>query len=151
MNYFLFDWAENAEQERKIKIQSSDGQVFEVERQIANRLGLIRALVEELLDDEFLDVSIPIPNVHSDILDLVLQWSEHHKDDAVDEYRELSDWDRQFLRSQDQSTLLDILTAANYMDAADLLKAGIKALAEMVKGKSPDELRLLFNIVNDID
>jgi S-phase kinase-associated protein 1 len=39
--------------------------------------------------------------------------------------------------------------AANYLDIKALLDVGCKTVANMIKGKSPDEIRKTFNIQND--
>jgi len=39
--------------------------------------------------------------------------------------------------------------AANYMDIKALLDVGCKTVANMIKGKSPEEIRKTFNIQND--
>jgi S-phase kinase-associated protein 1 len=41
------------------------------------------------------------------------------------------------------------LQAANYLNIQDLLDLACKAVAELVRGKSPEELRKRFNIRND--
>ena len=43
----------------------------------------------------------------------------------------------------------DFHQAANYMDIKNLLDVGCKTVANMIKGKSPDEIRKTFNITND--
>ena len=42
-----------------------------------------------------------------------------------------------------------ILQAANYLDIKALLDVGCKTVANMIKGKSPEEIRKTFNIQND--
>jgi S-phase kinase-associated protein 1 len=42
-----------------------------------------------------------------------------------------------------------ILQASNYLDIKPLLDVGCKTVANMIKGKSPEEIRKTFNITND--
>lgn len=88
----------------------------------------------------------------------VLEWCDHHKDDPVvtaDEDAEsrkkttdIDDWDQKFMQV-DQEMLFEIILAANYMDIKALLDVGCKTVANMIKGKSPEEIRKTFNIQND--
>ena len=39
--------------------------------------------------------------------------------------------------------------ASNYLDIKPLLDVGCKTVANMIKGKSPEEIRKTFNITND--
>jgi len=41
------------------------------------------------------------------------------------------------------------IQAANYLDIKALLDVGCKTVANMIKGKSPEEIRKTFNIQND--
>jgi len=45
--------------------------------------------------------------------------------------------------------LMTVLQAANYLDIKALLDVGCKTVANMIKGKSPEEIRKTFNIQND--
>lgn len=49
----------------------------------------------------------------------------------------------------DPALLTTILQAANYLDIKALLDVGCKTVANMIKGKSPEEIRKTFNITND--
>ena len=58
-------------------------------------------------------------------------------------------WDQNFLKV-DQGTLFEIILAANYLDIKGLLEVTCKTVANMMKGKSAEEIRKLFNIENDL-
>lgn len=44
---------------------------------------------------------------------------------------------------------IKVILAANYMDIKAILDVGCKAVANMIKGKPPEEIRKTFNIQND--
>ncbi|BGP38685.1 hypothetical protein JCM10449v2_002620 [Rhodotorula kratochvilovae] len=146
----------------KVKLSTSDGEEFEVERDVANRSVLIKNMLEgtprPLHHVGESDQAIPLPNVSANVLKKVLEWCEHHKKDPepiaedLDDNRrkttEISDWDAKFIQV-DQEMLFEIILAANYLDIKPLLDVGCKTVANMIKGKQPEEIRKLFNIVND--
>jgi len=142
-----------------IKLQSSDGEIFEVDVQIARCSLTIKTMLEDLGGDtdEGEDEVVPLPNVNSAILRKVIQWATHHKDDPApaedDESKEkrtddISSWDADFLKV-DQGTLFELILAANYLDIKGLLDVTCKTVANMIKGKTPEEIRKTFNIKND--
>lgn len=161
----------------KIKLQSSDGEIFDVDVEIAKCSVTIKTMLEDLgMDDEEEEI-VPLPNVNSAILRKVLQWATFHKDDPPppedDENKgtiiigffihwffimtfiyvekrtdDISSWDADFLKV-DQGTLFELILAANYLDIKGLLDVTCKTVANMIKGKAPEEIRKTFNIKND--
>jgi len=140
-----------------IRLQSSDGEVFDTDEQIAKCSGTIKTMLEDCGMEEGEDAVVPLPNVNSAILRKVLQWANYHKDDPVpledDENKEkrtddISSWDADFLKV-DQGTLFELILAANYLDTKGLLDVTCKTVANMIKGKTPEEIRKTFNIKND--
>ncbi|CEP23624.1 SKP1 [Cyberlindnera jadinii] len=142
-----------------ISIISSDGEPFKVERKVAERSVLIKNMLGDLGNDDDDDdesFEVPIPNVRGSVLQKILEWCEHHKDTAFpddedDDSRKsapVEEWDREFLRV-DQEMLYEIILGANYLNIRPLLDAGCKVVAEMIRGKTPEEIRRTFNIVND--
>ncbi|GFG35732.1 hypothetical protein Cfor_05191, partial [Coptotermes formosanus] len=140
-----------------IKLQSSDGEVFEVDVEIAKCSVTIKTMLEDLGMDEDEEEAVPLPNVNSAILKKVIQWATYHKDDPPppedDENKEkrtddISSWDADFLKV-DQGTLFELILAANYLDIKGLLDVTCKTVANMIKGKTPEEIRKTFNIKND--
>ena len=141
-----------------IKLQSSDGETFPVDVEIARLSVTIKTMLEDLgLEDQDEDEVVPLPNVNAAILKKVIQWSTQHKDDPPiteeDENKEkrsddIPSWDIEFLKV-DQGTLFEIILAANYLDIKGLLDVSCKTVANMIKGKTPEEIRKTFNIKND--
>ncbi|XP_054930335.1 S-phase kinase-associated protein 1 isoform X1 [Dermacentor andersoni] len=140
-----------------IKLQSSDGEVFEIDVEIAKASVTIKTMLEDLGMDDDEDEVVPLPNVNSAILKKVIHWATYHKDDPPppedDENKEkrtddISSWDADFLKV-DQGTLFELILAANYLDIKGLLDVTCKTVANMIKGKTPEEIRKQFNIKND--
>ena len=60
----------------------------------------------------------------------------------------LSLWDENFLQLE-QSTLMELILASDYLIIEPLKEMCCKVIASWIPGKSPDQLRKLFNITND--
>ena len=60
----------------------------------------------------------------------------------------LGDVDKKFLEI-DQSLLIELIMAANYLNIKDLLDLTCAKVASMIKGKSPEQIREMFGIEND--
>merc|ERR1712203_1251682 len=60
----------------------------------------------------------------------------------------VSEWDANFVEV-DQETLFELILAANYMDIKPLLDLTCAKVASMIKGRTPDEIRKIFNISSD--
>lgn len=142
-----------------IKLQSSDGEIFEAEVKTVKCFGTIKTMLEECGIDENVDTAVPLPNVSSAILRLVLQWADFHKDDPAppnieeNENKEkctddICSWDADFLKVE-QSTVFELLMAANYLHNEALIELTCKTIANMIKGKTTEEIRITFGIKND--
>ncbi|KAK3692212.1 Skp1 family, dimerization domain-containing protein [Podospora appendiculata] len=142
----------------KVTLESNDNVRLQIDRAVAERSMLIKNLMEDLGDDAVADSAIPIPNVNEQVLRKVIEWCEKHKGDPVQSAEEENDnrkktteideWDQKFMQV-DQELLFEIILAANYLDIKALLDVGCKTVANMIKGKSPEEIRKTFNITND--
>lgn len=143
-----------------IKLKSSDGQIFEVEVNVAKMSKTIRTMLEDCgFSDDESDEPVPLPNVNGATLTHVIRWAEHHVNDPQPEERRpnfdpepqppiIAQWDRDFLKIE-QGTLFDIFMAANYLDIPGLMDLAADTVACMFKGKRAPELRQLFGIVDD--
>ncbi|KAK3900174.1 Skp1 family, dimerization domain-containing protein [Staphylotrichum tortipilum] len=147
-----------ASEVQKVTLTSNEGSTIEVDRVVAERSMLIKNLIEDLGDDAIASSPIPIPNVNDPVLRKVVEWCEHHRNDAAQsadddndnrkKTTDIDEWDQKFMQV-DQEMLFEIILAANYLDIKALLDVGCKTVANMIKGKSPEEIRKTFNITND--
>jgi S-phase kinase-associated protein 1 len=140
-----------AEKTKMITLRSSDSEEFEVEEAVAMESQTIRHMIE----DDCADNGIPLPNVNSKILAKVIEYcNKHVHSTAVDTTNasgggeDLKSWDAEFVKV-DQATLFDLILAANYLNIKGLLDLTCQTVADMMKGKTPEEIREIFNIKND--
>jgi len=138
-----------------VKLESSDEVIVEVERKIAESSVTIKHMLDDLETDS--DNPIPLPNVTGKILQKVIEYCKYHNehpdapsDEKKDEKRtdDIIPWDKEFC-DVDQATLFELILAANYLDIKPLLDLTCKTVANMIKGKTPEEIRKTFNIKND--
>ncbi|KAJ7953162.1 SKP1-like protein [Quillaja saponaria] len=133
---------------KKITLKSSDGETFEVDEAVALESQTIRNIVEE----DWIDNGIPLPNVTSKILAKVIEYCKKHVENSSAEERiseeDLKAWDADFVKI-DQATLFDLILAANYLNIKNLLDLTCQTVADMMKGKTPEEIRKTFHIKND--
>ncbi|CAN6332940.1 unnamed protein product [Urochloa humidicola] len=149
-----------------ITLISSDNERFEVPEAAATLSQTIRHMIE----DGCTDGGIPLPNVTGKILAKVLEYCNKHAPAsaegeaaaagasssspdaaaaaAVSSKEALESFDKAFV-DIDQATLYDVILAANYLDVKGLLDIVCQKVADMVKGKSVEEIRQTFNITND--
>ncbi|OAY83449.1 SKP1-like protein 1B [Ananas comosus] len=140
--------------ERLVKIRSCDDKLMEVPETVATRATLIKNVMELTGDDP----AIPIPLATAEILEKVFEYCTKHAEfeaagdrtesDLAAAKLDLERWDHSFLNVP-VNTLYDISTVANFMVVEDLLDSCCQKIASMIRGKSVEEIRKLFNIEND--
>ncbi|KAF7082383.1 LOW QUALITY PROTEIN: hypothetical protein CFC21_086256 [Triticum aestivum] len=119
-----------------------------------------------MIEDDCADNGIPLPNVDSKILSKVIEYCKKHVQaspklaDSTDASsststaaaapaEDLKSFDAEFV-NVDQATLFDLILAANVNIKGLLdLTCQTVAVADMIKGKTPEEIRKTFNIKND--
>ena len=141
-----------------IELVSKDEKTFKVAKKVILMSGLIKDMLEEDEQDEGDIPTIPVPNVDAGPLVKVLDYCKHHWNNKADEIEKplkgkiedvVCDWDKKFLK-MDQSLLIELIMAANYLNIKDLLDLTCAKVASMIKGKSPEQIREMFGIENDL-
>ncbi|PIA55347.1 hypothetical protein AQUCO_00800238v1 [Aquilegia coerulea] len=131
---------------KMVILNSSDGESFDVEEVVITQSQTIKHMIE----DDCADNGIPLPNVTAKILAKVIEYCKKHVEVEGQSTEEegLKTWDADFVRV-DQATLFDLILAANYLNIKSLLDLTCQTVADMIKGKTPEEIRKTFNIKND--
>ena len=138
----------------KVNLVAEEGEPIEVDEEIAT----MSVLVKSMIDDSGADEDIPLPNVKKATLEKVIELCKNHKEDPLQDIEKplktnnikevVSPWYGDFVDVKIEE-LYEIILAANYLDIKPLLEVTCAAVAAMMKGKSIEEIRELFNIEND--
>ncbi|KAI4389989.1 hypothetical protein MLD38_002148 [Melastoma candidum] len=93
---------------------------------------------------------LPLPTIHSKILSLVIEYCKKHvhASSSLNPDEELMSWDKDFVKLE-KDALFDLIQAANYLNIKGLLDLTCQTVADMIKGKTPAEVKEFFNIKND--
>lgn len=138
--------------EEFITLSSQEGTNFRVLKKIALISITIKNLVEDIGEAD----TIPLPNVSENTLKKVIEYCTWHyenpspvnEDGTPGEHKEAEEFDQEFIKMEN-APLFELILAANYMDIKALLDLSCKTVANMLKGKTVEEIRTIFGIVND--
>ncbi|KAI4339946.1 hypothetical protein MLD38_024829 [Melastoma candidum] len=120
-----------------VVLRSSDGVSFELDEEAA----LLSQTIKDGMEDGWVEGGLPLPTINSQILSLVIDYCKKHAAaSASSSSEDLDSWDADFVKVE-QDTLFDIIRAANYLNIRGLLDLACQTVADMIKGKSPDEIR----------
>lgn len=93
------------------------------------------------------------------MLEKIVEWCIHHQHsklfledreppDLRKRSTEIEAWDQRFMEV-DQEMLFEIILGSYSLEIMPLTNLGCMTVANMIKGKSPEEIRKIFNIQND--
>eukprot|EP01016_Furgasonia_blochmanni_P011810 TRINITY_DN154_c0_g1_i6.p2 TRINITY_DN154_c0_g1~~TRINITY_DN154_c0_g1_i6.p2 ORF type:complete len:163 (+),score=59.82 TRINITY_DN154_c0_g1_i6:152-640(+) len=139
----------------KVKLVSAEGETHEVDEEVAVK----SLLVKNVIDDTGTDEEIPLPNVKSATLKKIIQYCEKYKNENPPEIEKplksanlaeiVPKWDSDYIQIENLEELFDLILASNYLDIKSLLDLACAKVATLIKGRTPEEIRKTFNIVND--
>ncbi|XP_052162567.1 SKP1-like protein 5 [Oryza glaberrima] len=124
-----------------ILLISSDGEHFNVPVAAAS----LSQLVSNMIEDDCTTNGVPLPNVASK----VIEYCGKHAAAAEDEEKELKSFDAEFMIDVDKNMLYGLLLASNFLNIKSLLDLCCQHTANLIKGKSPEQIRKEFGIKND--
>ncbi|KAL6657443.1 hypothetical protein ACP70R_005223 [Stipagrostis hirtigluma subsp. patula] len=156
----------NGDEQQLITLKSSDGMAFEVSAAAAKLSVILDAMIETGC---VVDGPISLRNITALTLEKVVAYCQKHSeaevksgeklmsDDATNEIgshdpnEDVKTWDEYFISNLGQEGLLAVILAADYLEIEQLLDAACHKAADMIKGKTPDEIRASFNLNNDFN
>ena len=142
------------EADKKITLVSSDGEKVEISSKAVQRSVLVKGIIEDYPDD----AEVPLNNVKSNILKKIKEYLEHYENTEPKEierplpsqnFKECVDeWDFNYI-DVDLDLIFELILGANYMDIKPLLELASAKVASIIKGKTTEEIRKTFGILND--
>jgi len=141
--------------------KTGEGVGISISKKAACLSHLVKSMLEDDPDDDDEVPEIPLREVSKDILELIVEFLNHHENDPMKEVpkpittnniRELvGEWDADFIDKLDINVLFSLTTAANYMDIPSLLDLTMTKLACLVKGKTVPEVMKALDMpdIND--
>lgn len=125
-----------------VTLVSSDNKSFVVDRGVADHASTIKMLLEDVDDD----TNIPVPNVNAKcmrcIIDMMTLYSGEDDKGSKEKIKAS-------VKDFDNDTLFEVLLAANFLNIPIIVDTMCQVMADMIKGKSPEEIRKTFNIESD--
>jgi S-phase kinase-associated protein 1 len=138
-----------------ITIISSDDKRFTISDEIAMNIGsLVSSYIDE--DDTDEEHNIPMPNISSDILELIIKFTKHYIDNPKIEIQRpiVSKTDMSenvepeifmtFIDSVPIDKINQLVLAASFIDNKNLLNLTMCKIATIIWGKSVDEMKEFF-------
>lgn len=129
-------------------LTSKEGKKFVIERKYALKSGLLQKRLEGQTEEEkTADTTIPIANVTSDTLDLlipILIEATQKNADNRDKFLELT-LVKNPLKKPSIQDLFDLINAANYLKIPLLLEAAAYKYAEKIKANKKDAIYLFYD------
>ncbi|KAJ0964069.1 hypothetical protein J5N97_029191 [Dioscorea zingiberensis] len=140
------------ESKKMVKLISSEGEQFEIELEVAKQSPIIAQIIEHYHGEG--PAIAPLANVPAAVLNKILHYCKMHAREYEPEEHgsrseELNKWDAEFMK-MDLLELFDVMEAANNMEITKLLDLTCQTVANMIKAKTPEEIRRIFQIKNNL-
>jgi S-phase kinase-associated protein 1 len=139
-----------------LKQVSNEGDSFQVPTEVAKMSTIVKYMVGENFQDD--GSEILLPEVTTMILQKVIEFCQHYREEPMYEIEKpikstriadlVQNWYADYV-DVEQVVLFELINAANYMEIQPLVDLGCATIASMIKGKTPDEIRKTFKLVNE--
>nr|XP_011470468.1 PREDICTED: SKP1-like protein 1B [Fragaria vesca subsp. vesca] len=135
--------------QKKITVRTGDGEVFELNEEVAMEMETIKTFYQE--DDKCETVTMPLPNVERWELQKVIEYCSKYLElkNKEDFDRKLKVFQAEFIKSLSPKCLLCLANTANYLDIQYLQDFICQSVADHIKNKDVEYVRELFEVEND--
>eukprot|EP01087_Luapelamoeba_hula_P004958 TRINITY_DN1499_c0_g1_i1.p1 TRINITY_DN1499_c0_g1~~TRINITY_DN1499_c0_g1_i1.p1 ORF type:complete len:600 (-),score=181.74 TRINITY_DN1499_c0_g1_i1:169-1968(-) len=130
-----------------ITVECSDEGQIEIEKAVAIRMSV--AIRKRLVENMEPNAIIQLENITGRALTKVMEYCHVHTAPHVISM-DLKAWDDKFVKL-DPGTLCELASAAYHLEIKPLVDLTCQAIAQLLKGKSPAEIRRTFNILYDFN
>ena len=138
-----------------VKLMTSDGELVEVEKDVAQHSVLIRGIIEDSGAEE----DIPLPHVNKAILEKIIVYCKYINENTLPVIpkplpanKELSDvvdpWYADYINVE-KKLLQDLMIATNFLDIPSLMDLCAAKYSTNIRGKTVEEIRAEFDIEKD--
>ena len=152
---------EDNNHEDRVLVVTESGTKFTVLIAVAKLSNTLNGLLKDVklqYDDKGKPkTEIPCGQGNDNIITIVLKYCNHYKDANIAdlnkrmELGQFEDFELALINNEfkDQAVLFETILVANYLDITSLLNMCCVVVANMIKGKSSEEIRKTFNIKDD--
>ncbi|XP_060203051.1 SKP1-like protein 11 [Lycium barbarum] len=130
--------------EKLLTLKTRDGEEFVLEEAMA-----FRSLTIKNATSNYTINNTPLPiNVEINTMIKVIEYWKKHSERGISE-DELMNFDKKFFKLLHNSELFDLVVAVDYLADKGLSNAACEQVLDKITGKTPQEIRDIFNINND--
>ena len=124
--------AESSNSVNMVRLESSDGKIFEVEEAVASQSGFLKRVIGDFGTKN----PIPLTTISSQVLEKLIEYCRyHHMHDKNDNDRMLifGRFDFHFLTALNRQTLFELTEAANFLDIKVLRDHACQVIADSMR------------------
>lgn len=141
-----------------IVLISSNGDKYHLPKNVASLSELVRTMTDNDMNESEEELEVPLLNVTSPTLEKIIQFLNYYHEHPFPEIQKplqgsikdlVGEWYANYVDIKEDE-LFELINASNYMDISPLLHLGCATVASQIRGKTPEEIRTLFNINNNI-
>lgn len=142
-----------------IRVQTQDNTEVIVDSKVVEMSMTLKNVVEDCKDIDP-NTLIPLPNVTGETMVEIGKFCVLYREKMpevkdFENYQNtidtpVPDWAVDIFKTYSMDTLSNVIVGSNYLDIKPLLDYSAHFVADMIKGKTPEEIRKTFNLPDDL-